>query len=90
MSEPLKKHSRTEALKIIRRILKNGVVVPMGHLNERMKERGFEMRDVVEAIDKGAIYDEPEIHMMNPKYIRRPEDGIIRFVGKPWMTKSWI
>ena len=62
MSVPLKKHSRMEAMKLIRQILKNGAVVPTSHLKERMKERGFGMRDVIEAIDKGAIYDEPEIH----------------------------
>jgi hypothetical protein len=62
MSVPPKKHSKTEALKIIRRIRRDGVVVPTNHLKVRMRERGFEMRDVIEAINKGAIYDEAEMH----------------------------
>ena len=38
MSVPLKKHSKTEAPKIIRRILKNGAVVPSVGSPERKDE----------------------------------------------------
>ena len=58
-----KKYSKAEALKIIKRIYRNGITIPTGHLKEQMFKKDFDIHDVLCAIENGIIYDEPEIHI---------------------------
>jgi len=56
------KLSKDQALKIIKKILKNGFYSPTKHFRKRMNERDFDILDVLYAIKKGNIYNEPELH----------------------------
>lgn len=57
-----RKYSKPEALKLIRKIVRSGAVIPSSHVKLRMLQRNFDMQDVVAVLKNGAIYDEPEIH----------------------------
>jgi hypothetical protein len=63
------KYSKTEALKITREIIVKGSIVPTSHLRQRMKERDFDMQDVLYCLNTGRIIREPEKHEKTEKWI---------------------
>lgn len=63
------RYSRIEALKIVRRIVKTGAIIPTAHLQDMMKERNFDMQDIVNCLNTGAILKEPELHLKTGKWI---------------------
>ena len=67
-----KKHSKAEALKLIRKLAKSGVIFS-SHVKQRMTERGFQARDVLYVIESGAIYSEPEVHLKTGRWIYKVE-----------------
>lgn len=67
-----KKHSKAEALKLVRKLAKSGVVFS-SHVKQRMAERGFQARDVLHVIKKGAIFSEPEIHLRTGRWTYKIE-----------------
>ena len=67
-----KKHSKAEALKLIRKLAKSGVVFS-SHVKQRMTERGFQARDVLHVIESGAIYSEPEVHPRTGRWTYKVE-----------------
>ncbi|MDA8215222.1 MAG: DUF4258 domain-containing protein [Nitrospiraceae bacterium] len=73
----MKRYSKAEALKVIRNILKNGAVIPSGHVQERMLQRGFDMQDILNVIRTGAIYTEPEIHPKTGRWTYKVEGKTI-------------
>ncbi|MBZ0157937.1 MAG: DUF4258 domain-containing protein [Alphaproteobacteria bacterium] len=67
-----KKYSKAEALKLIRKLSKNGLILS-GHVKQRMVERNFQTRDVLQVIESGAIYSEPEIHSKTGRWTYKVE-----------------
>ena len=60
----LRRHSKAEAQKLIREILSEVINVLSGgrHFNQELKAYGAQMRDVLNCLKKGMIYEEPEPH----------------------------
>jgi hypothetical protein len=65
----LKRHSKAEALKIIKGIIASGSIIPSGHLKQRMREKDFDMQDVLHAIKNGNIFREAEPHPRSGRWI---------------------
>ena len=65
------KDSKTEALKLAHEITVKGSILPTSHLRKRMKERDFDMHDVLCCINKGRI-------LTNLKNIQRRGNGYIQ------------
>lgn len=55
------RYSRSEALKILKQHLNDGKILPSKHFRERLRERNLSMQDVLCAIKKGRITEEPEL-----------------------------
>lgn len=55
------KHSLNQALRIIKENLKNGETIPTKHFKERLIQRDLTMRDVINILQYGIIYNEPEL-----------------------------
>lgn len=55
------RYSRSDALKILKQHLNDGKILPSRHFKERLLERKLSMQDVVCAIKKGRITEEPEL-----------------------------
>lgn len=68
-----KRFSKTEALKLIREITVTGSILPSAHVKERMKERYFDMQDVLNCISTGRILKEPEQHEVSGHWIYQVE-----------------
>jgi hypothetical protein len=60
--------SGKEALRICRRLLKNGAFVPTPHFKGRMARRNILIRDIFRVINKGEIKDQPEWDMEHQNY----------------------
>ncbi|MFO0754629.1 MAG: DUF4258 domain-containing protein [Thermodesulfovibrionales bacterium] len=67
-----KRYSKAEALKLIRTVSGKGLILS-GHVKQRMAERNFQMRDILQVIERGAIYGEPEIHPKTGRWIYKVE-----------------
>lgn len=64
-----KRYLKAEALKIIKGIIATGSIIPTGHLKQRMKEKNFDMQDVLCAIKGGNIHREAEPHPQSGRWI---------------------
>jgi len=53
--------SKSDALKLLRECLVNGIVEYHPHFAQRCKERGIDPMDAQHVLRKGIIYDEPEL-----------------------------
>lgn len=62
-------YTKNEALKIIRSIIKNGGTFLTSHLKQQMDKRNFDIQDVLNCINNGYIYDNPEPHPRTNKWI---------------------
>lgn len=71
------KYSKAQALKIIKRILKNGSYGSTKHFRKRMKERHIDIHDILHVINNGNIYNEPEIHLRTGRWTYTVEGKII-------------
>ena len=78
MEEPC---SRSQALKVIRAIIKDGALAFTKHSEERMLERKIDMQDVLNVLKKGRIFDEPEPHPKTNRWVYRVE-GVALDGGK--------
>jgi len=57
------RHSKKQAMEIIRRCLREGKVIYDPHIYKQAKKRQFTVGDVVHVLKTGVIYDEPEPHI---------------------------
>lgn len=64
-----KRYSKAEALKIIKGIVASGSIILTGHLKQRMREKNFDMQDVLCAIKGGNIHREAEPHSQSGRWI---------------------
>lgn len=54
-------YTKLEALRLIRKNLVKGEIVPTSHFSKRMADRKISMQDVIAVLKNGAIHDEPEL-----------------------------
>jgi hypothetical protein len=64
-----KRYPKAEALKIIKGIIATGSIIPTGHLKQRMREKNFDMQDVLCAIKNGNSIREAEPHPKTGRWI---------------------
>ena len=64
-----KRCSKAEALKIIKGIIANGRMILSTHLKQRMREKDFDMQDVLSAIKTGNVYRKAEPHPQSGRWI---------------------
>ncbi len=64
-----KRYSKAEALKLIKVIVATGSIIPTSHLRQRMREKNFDMQDVLCAIKNGNIHREAEPHPQSGRWI---------------------
>jgi hypothetical protein len=55
--------SKSDALKRLRNCLENGIVEYHDHFEKRCRERGIDLQDAQRALQKGIIYQEPELNV---------------------------
>lgn len=71
--------SKSEALKLLRECLKNGIVEYHPHFLQRCHERDVDPQDAQFVLRKGLIYDEPELDLRfrewRYKVEGKPPDG---------------
>ncbi len=64
-----RRYSKAEALKLIKVIVATGSIIPTSHLRQRMREKNFDMQDVLCAIKNGNIHREAEPHPQSGRWI---------------------
>lgn len=69
----MKKYSKREALKLIRRIVQEGKVILSKHARQRMQERKVTVEDILFIVKNGIINTEPEIHIKTGRWTYRVE-----------------
>ena len=83
--------SKSDALKLLRECLMNGIVEYHSHFARRCRERGIDPLDAQFVLRKGTIYDEPELDVCfrewRYKVEGKPPDGeklkvVIAFVER--------
>ena len=67
------KYSKREALKLIRRIVREGKVILSKHARQRMQDRNVTAEDISFSIKNGIINTEPEIHIKTGRWNYRVE-----------------
>jgi hypothetical protein len=55
--------SKSDALKRLRNSLENGIVEYHDHFEKRCRERGIDLQDAQRALQKGIIYQDPELNV---------------------------
>lgn len=65
--------AKPQALALARTAFKDGVVIPSGHYQAELAKEKLTDLDVRNAIDHGAIYDEPEPHIKTGNWTYRIE-----------------
>jgi hypothetical protein len=69
----LRRYSKAEALRIIQRILKDGILFFTQHCKDRMIIRDVQMQDIVYVLKNGKITREPERHQATGNWIYNVE-----------------
>ncbi len=71
------KYAKVQALRIIKRIVRNGSILPTKHFTEMMLARKFDILDVMHVINSGNIYNEAEIHPSSGRFVYTVEGETI-------------
>jgi hypothetical protein len=77
--------SKSDALKRLRNCLENGIVEYHDHFEKRCRERGIDLQDAQRALQKGIIYQEPELNVRFQEWRYRvdwttPEGQVIALI----------
>jgi hypothetical protein len=63
-----KRHSREEASKLGKELVKQGAVVASGHWRKRAAERSFTLPDCLNAIQMGTVIQDPDFEKGSWRY----------------------
>ncbi len=68
-----KRLSKQQAQKLLRRCLEHGAVYPHPHFLRELKNEGLELPDAMVVLNKGTIFDEPELDLRFQQWRYRVE-----------------